>query len=140
MTQDDRGLSADFPAASEAQWRQSVERALKGSAFSRERIAQALSAAVGKEITKAVLDSWRAESKPGHRLPASYIPALTLILGNCEIISLLSEQAGGRFLPGGETLRLELEQIESEKGRLRDRERVVRDLLEALQKDGQTRK
>ena len=51
-------------------FRESISESLKNCPLSRYQVAARMSELTGQEISKAMLDSWTAESKEGHRFPA----------------------------------------------------------------------
>jgi hypothetical protein len=63
---------ASRPAGSfdiDRQFRELISQALKNCPLSRWQVAARMSELTGHEITKAMLDSWTAESKEAHRFP-----------------------------------------------------------------------
>ncbi len=114
------------------QIRELVTESLKETSLSRYQVAGHLSAALGRDVSKSVLDSYSAESKADHKLPAAYVPALAVITGDCAIVRLLCEEIGGAFIPDRVALRMELEHIEGEKRDLRHREQIIKRMLQAL--------
>ena len=85
-----------------------INNAIKESSSSRWEIAGAMSAFMGTEITKYMLDSWTAESKDGHRFPAIYIPAFCRATEDTTPVRMLAEKSGICAVPGKEVLRAEL--------------------------------
>ena len=87
---------------------------------------------LGVEVTKTIIDSWTAESKDGHRIPAEYIPAFCKATDSYTALVIL-EEASGRFsMPGPEALRAQiqrsLERIRSEKTELRKMELFLKEM------------
>lgn len=95
-----------------------MSRAVSASGLSRWEIAGRVSALVGQEITKAMLDSWTAESKEQHRPPAEFLPAFCVVTGSREPLQILTDSAGLFCLPGPEALRAEIQ-------KLREQEKAV---------------
>ena len=116
--------------------REAVSEALKQTPLSRDQVGLELSRALGRDISKAVLDSWSSETKHDHKLPAAYVGAFCTITRNFNVIGLLCEQLAGTYLPGRETLEMELQKIAGERQQLRSRERLIRELLDTLLRDG----
>lgn len=81
---------------------------IKKSDLSRWEIAGKMSALIGVEITKYMLDAWTSESKDGHRFPAIYLPAFCQAVGDYRPIKILAEKAGVFVLPGVEVLHAEM--------------------------------
>jgi len=98
--------------------RRSLNQALKACPLSRHQVAGEMSHLAGVEISKTQLDSWTAESKEGHRMPAEYLPAFCLATGSRAPLALLSEAAGAFCLPGPDALRAEIETLEVERKRI----------------------
>jgi hypothetical protein len=106
--------------------------ALKQSPLSRHQVAGEMSHLLGVEVTKTTIDSWTAESKDGHRIPAEYIPAFCKATDSYTALVIL-EEASGRFsMPGPEALRAQiqrsLERIRSEKTELRKMELFLKEM------------
>jgi hypothetical protein len=95
-----------------------MSHAIRKCNLSRWEIAGRMSTLVGQEITKAMLDSWTAESKESHRPPAEFIPAFCAATGSREPLQILTDAAGLFCLPGPEALRAEIQ-------KLREQERKV---------------
>ncbi len=68
--------------------RQAVSEAIRTSGRSRWQIAAAMSEYLGREITKAQIDSFSAESKEGHRFPLEYVPAFCHATRNYDLVAL----------------------------------------------------
>lgn len=104
------------------QFQAAITNAIKNSPLSRWEIAGKMSALLGVEITKYMLDAWTAESKDGHRMPAIYLPAFCHATQDFTPIEVLAEKAGVFVLPGVEVLRAELAK------RIQRRERENREI------------
>jgi hypothetical protein len=96
------------------QFRELVSLALKNCPLSRWQVAARMSELTGSDITKAMLDSWTAESKETHRFPAIYLPAFCEAVGCSEPLRMLGKMVGVFVLPGPEALRAEIQRIEEE--------------------------
>lgn len=96
------------------QFREAISSALKNCPLSRWQVAARMSELTGNEITKAMLDSWTAESKEAHRFPAIYLPAFCEAVGCSEPLMMLGKLVGVFVLPGPEALRAEIQRIEEE--------------------------
>ena len=101
--------------------------AIKACPLSRYEIAGQMSHLLGREVSKAQLDAWTAESKEGHRMPAEYLPAFCEATGSLEPLQLLAEVAGLFALPGPDALRAEIQRISEDEKRLKveKRKRVM---------------
>ena len=96
------------------QFRELISQALKNCPLSRWQVAARMSELTGQEITKAMLDSWTAESKEDHRFPAIFLPAFCEATGCSEPLMMLGKLVGVFVLPGPEALRAEIQRIEEE--------------------------
>jgi len=112
--------------------REMISEALKGTRLSRYQVAAEMSRMLGREITKAQLDSWSAESKENHRFPLVYFLAFMEATGDKTILRFICEKAGGYFIEGEDALRLELGRIEEQKRELQKKERAIRGFLGSL--------
>ena len=100
-----------------------LNTALKRSPLSRHQVAGEMSHLLGADVTKTTIDSWTAESKEGHRIPAEYLPAFCRATDNYTPLMIL-EEASGRFsMPGPDALRSEiqrrLEKVAAERAEIR---------------------
>jgi len=102
----------------------SLRSAIKESIYSRVQIAERMSFLTGRNITKAQLDSWTAESKKAHNFPTAYLPAFVISCGREEIMELLCQQSGGRFIRP-DKLKSELFEIEKDLERLDIRRKEI---------------
>jgi hypothetical protein len=116
----------------DAQVRELISQALKHTPLSRYEVAAKMSESLGREITKAQLDSWSAESKETHRFPFAYANAFIEATGDKALLRLVCREASGFFIDGPDALRLELGRLTEQKGELVRRERLVREILEQL--------
>lgn len=96
------------------QFREAISQALKACPLSRWQVAARMSEMTGQDITKAMLDSWTAESKEGHRFPAIFLPAFCDAAGCNDPLIFLGKSIGVFVLPGPEALRAEIQRIEEE--------------------------
>lgn len=112
--------------------REMVSEALKRTEKSRYQVAAEMSRLLGREITKAMLDSWSAESKENHRFPVAYLTAFEVATGDKAILRLLCEMAGGFFIAGEDALYTELGKIDQMKRDLAAKEKLIKQTLEQL--------
>ena len=70
--------------------RQTVSEAIRKCGLSRFEIASRMSENLGREITKAQLDSYSAESKDGHRFPLEWTPAFCWATRNYDLVMLVA--------------------------------------------------
>lgn len=105
------------------QFRELISQALKNCPLSRWQVTARMSELTGCEITKAMLDSWTAESKEAHRFPAIYLPAFCDAVGCSEPLRMLGKLVGVFVLPGPEALRAEIQRIEEDINRKQNERR-----------------
>lgn len=99
-----------------------ISEAISNSGIKRYEIAGQMSEYLGVEITASMLNSYTAESKEGHRMPAEYYPTFCRITNNFKILEILTAAAGARMTRTEEIYYLEigrLQQIEEEARRKR---------------------
>ncbi len=106
--------------------------ALKKSPKSRYEVAARMSELVGQEITKSMLDSWTAESKPAWRFPFEYAAAFEVA---CDLTTCLQEllcrKRGSRILEGEEALLAELGRLDRDEQLVKQRRLAIRKYLGA---------
>ncbi len=118
--------NASRPAGSfdiDRQFREAISQALKNCPLSRWQVAARMSELTGCEISKAMLDSWTAESKEAHRFPAIFLPAFCEAVGCSDPLRILGKMVGVFVLPGPEALRAEIHRIEEEINRKQNEKR-----------------
>ena len=94
--------------------RELVSAVLKKCQGSRYQVVANMSELAGEEITKAMLDSWTAESKENHRFPLKFVPAFCSATGNHEVLTFLCRKVGLFVLPSEEALRAEIQHIDED--------------------------
>lgn len=105
-----------------------MANAIRACGLGRFEIAGRMSHLVGQEITKAMIDSWTAESKEQHRPPAEFLPAFCAVTGSREPLQILTDAAGLFCLPGPDALRAEVQKLREDEQRI-TRERRKRELF-----------
>lgn len=103
--------------------RASLSRSIRSSGKDRFQLAGEISHLVGRQITKAMLDSWTAESKPGNRMPAEILPAFCRATASTEPLEILNEAAGIFGLPGPDALRAEIQKYAEQERQARSEKR-----------------
>jgi hypothetical protein len=103
--------------------RTAMVRAIRTSGKDRFQIAGEMSHLVGRQVTKMMLDSWTAESKPGNRPPADIMPAFCRATTSTEPIEVLNEPAGIFGLPGPDALRAEIQKYAEQEKKARAEKR-----------------
>lgn len=103
---------------------------LKQAADDRYAIASRMSRLAGKDVSKAMLDGYSAESREEFNLPLYLLPALEAACGTHAITHWLVHVRGGRLLIGREALTAELGRLEQ----LRDEaSHAIRDLKKRME-------
>jgi len=115
-----------------------ITEALKRSPLSRYQIAAEMSRKLGREVTKAQIDAWSAESKENHGIKVFVLNAFMEATGDKTILHLLCETAGGRFAEGREALYTELGRIDQKEKELSEKKKLIKATLQTL--DGGWRK
>ncbi len=77
---------------------------MKPLALSRWQIAGRCSELLGREVSKAMLDAYCAESHEGHRLPADVAVAISVIAGNVQVLDVMAQRARCVIVPLAEVL------------------------------------
>ena len=108
--------------------------AIKQCPLSRHQIAGEMSHLLGIEVTKSTIDTWTAESKERHRVPAEYLPAFCRATASYEPIRLLAERSDMFAMPGPEALRAEIQKLTEEESRARAEKRKRMKFLEEMEK------
>ena len=114
--------------------RQSIVNAVRSYPKDRFQLAGELSHLVGRQITKAMLDSWTAESKPQNRAPADILPALCKVTACTQPLEVLNEAAGIFGLPGPDALRAEIQKFSEQERQARAEKRKRELFLEEMQR------
>lgn len=105
-----------------------ISEAIKNSGLKRYDIAGQMSEHLGVEITESMLNSYTAESKEGHRMPAEYFPIFCKIVQDYTVLEVLVASAGGRMVKSSEIYLLEM-------GRLQQAEKTIRQKQSQLQRE-----
>lgn len=106
-----------------------ITQALKTSPLSRYQVAARMSELLGKDITKAQLDAFSAESKDGHRFPLEYLPAFVDATGDRSLLHLIADKTSGYYIENADALRLELGRLTETEKQIRERKRVITSFL-----------
>jgi len=101
---------------------------IKQCPLSRHQVAGEMSHLLGTAVTRAMIDSWTAESKPQNRMPAEYISAWCMVTKSRRLLAVINEAAGAFVLPGPDALRSEIQKW-SEKERQARAEKRKRELF-----------
>jgi hypothetical protein len=116
-------------------FRATLAKAIKESGLSRIQIAAQMSVALDIEITKAMLDSWTAESREGlNRMPACYLPVFCQVVESVEPMRVLADLNGCFVIQGPEALDLELKRLEDQKKAIAEKERAIKTIRRGMGK------
>ena len=110
--------------------------ALKGSPLSRHQVAGQMSHLLNEEITKAMIDSWTAESKTDRHIPAEFIPAFCRATGCNLPLEVLIKKAGLFALEGPGALRSEIQRLREDSKKLQREIRKRENLLNLCEGEG----
>ncbi len=102
--------------------------------LSRHQIAGEMSHLLGCEVSKTTIDTWTAESKERHRIPAEYLPAFCRVTGDREPIRLLAEHGDMYAMPGPEALRAEIQKFDEQERKARAEKRKRLRYLEDMER------
>jgi hypothetical protein len=103
---------------------------LKSSRWSREQVADRLTALLGREITQFIIDGWTSQTKDNYRFPAEYLAAWVQATGEYGALHLVVESCGARVVVP-ELVERRLVKVEAERRRLADEEKQLSALLDA---------
>lgn len=117
-----------------------LNNALKRSSLSRHQVAGQMSHLLNEEISKAMIDSWTAESKPDRHIPADYIPAFCKATGCNEPLSVLNRKTGLFGLEPPEAVRSEIHQFREEVRKMQREIRKREQLLKVYRDSGNGKK
>lgn len=113
----------------DTEWREALSRAIAESGFGREQIAAEMERLVGNDpeypVSKALLDSWTAQSRHGWRFPLIYLPAFVAVTGAHWLLDLIAERCERVVVTSEEARHIELGRVKREMQRLRRREREL---------------
>ena len=110
-------------------FRELISEGLRRCLLSRYQVAARMSELVGKEITKAMLDAWTAESKSEWRFPFEYAGAFEVACDTTCLQELLCRKRGSRILEGEEALLAELGRLDRDEQMVKARRQAIRKYL-----------
>jgi len=85
-----------------------IDKCIGQCPVSRDIIAGRMSELTGREITRAMLDSWTSSAKQKHRFPAEFLPAFCTAVSSDEPISFLARKSGIFTMPDKDVLMAEM--------------------------------
>lgn len=95
-------------------------------------IAATASRFAGKEISKAMLDAYTAESRDAYNLPFWAAPAIEVACDSTALTEWLAEVRGGRLVLGPATIDAEIGRLQVEREAMSDRLRDLRALRRSI--------
>ena len=110
------------------QLKTSIRTAIKECSLSRYQISGEMSTLLDHKVTKEMLDSWTRESdemngRPGRHIPAEYLPAFCRVTGNNGPLIVMGRKVGLFVLPGPEALRAEIQKLDEQMKKVRDKKK-----------------
>ena len=108
--------------------KEAISDAIKNSGLKRYAIAGQLSENLGAEISESMLNSYTAESKESHRMPAEYIPIFCRLTKDYTVLEILVAAGGGRMVKSEEIYYLEM-------GRLQQAEKSIQQKRAQIQRE-----
>lgn len=90
-------------------------------------IAALMSRYAGKEVSKAMLDGYTAESREAFNLPMWLVPALETACGSTALSEWLAEIRGGRLVLGPAAIDAEIGRLEGEREATNERLKELRE-------------
>jgi hypothetical protein len=111
-----------------------ISQILKDDPRSRFEVAGAMSAMLGDEVSKAMLDAYSAEAKDGHNISVARFLALIAQSGRFDVLDALVRRIGAHVVVGEESLTVELGHIETQMERLKARRGVLKRIAPAIQR------
>lgn len=97
----------------------SIRAAIKSCPLSRHQIAGEMSHLLNETVTKEMLDSWtrhsdEANGHPRRYIPAEFLPAFCKVTRDNQPLIIMGRMVGLFVLPGPEALRAEIQRIDEE--------------------------
>ena len=108
--------------------KEAISEAMKNSGLKRYAIAGQMSELLAVEITESMLNSYTAESKECHRMPAEYIPTFCKLTKDYTVLEILVAAAGGRMAKSEEIYYMEM-------GRLQQAEKSIQQKRAQIQRE-----
>jgi hypothetical protein len=125
--------AAPLPASMDfrAQISHTVAEMLKDAAaagINRYQVSARASELAGRDISKAMLDGYTAESREEFNLPFWSAPVLETVCSSMRLTEWLARVRGGRIVFGAATIDAEIGRIEHERDQATERLRQLREL------------
>lgn len=97
-------------------------------ALDRYLIAAMVSRLAGKEVSKAMLDGYTAESREAFNLPMWMVPALETACGSTALTEWLAAVRGGRLMLGPAALDAEIGRLQGEREGIAERLKELQEM------------
>lgn len=122
------GKQADlfgFPRFDSAAFTAALSAQVKGSVLSRDQIADACRAFLGRRVTASMVNDWCSPAKP-HEPRLSEVVALTAVTRRTDLVDAVARVAGSRVITPAEAEMLELVELEEARGDIDRRIQALR--------------
>lgn len=106
--------------------RGSISDVIRLSGFSRDEIAERMTAFLGVDVSVSQLNSWTAESKGGYRFPLAYLPALCKATKSAAVLAAVAKGCGMYVISEEEYRVYELGQLEQQERMIQARKKLLR--------------
>lgn len=98
----------------------------------RPMIAAKVSRLTGKDVSKAMLDGYTAESRDAFNLPLYLVPALETVCNSVALTSWLAGLRGGRLVLGPEAIDAAIGRLQRERGDLDEQLKQLKHLSRSI--------
>jgi hypothetical protein len=123
-------------AGVEAQASAAVAGVLKGDLRTREEIAGAMSAALGEEVSRWMLDAYASPARDAHNISLGRAVALMAVTGDRGMIEWVVGLLGGTVLWGEEIMVARLGQLEARKRQIEGEIRDIKGRAIPIKREG----
>lgn len=106
-----------------------VSQVIADAGIDRYELAARMSRLTGKEVSKAMLDGYTAESREAFNLPFYLAPAFETACETTVLTDWLARQRGGRLLVGQDVLSAELGRLERRRDEAQQRIKAIKEQL-----------
>ena len=113
-----------------------VGRILRDDPRSRFEIAGGVSALLGDDVSKSMLDAYSAEAKDTHNISLARFLALIAETQRFDVLDALCQRIGAKVVVGEEILTVELGHVKAQIKRLRARESVLEKVAPEITRGG----
>jgi len=137
-------LGSQFPEATDGMLKdsdrdvaQAVARILKEDDRPRIEMAASMTAILGADVSKAMLDAYASEARTTHNISLGRFLALVAVTRRYDVLGDLLGKIGAKIVVGEELIHLELGLLEAELAHKRRRGSNLRRLLASVETGGQ---